>query len=270
MVDDGAGRVPLDAARLVAAPWPVEVLEEAGSTNALLAARARDGAGPQVLVTEHQTAGRGRLDRTWETPARAALTFSVLLRPEAPDARWPWLPLLTGYAVRAALPALPGGVSLTWPNDVLVGDLKVAGILVERVEGAPGTIGTAGAAAVVGIGLNVSTTADELPVPTATSLALGGAGREDTDRTTLLLAILAELHAGLVRWADEGDAWLRSAYRPVCATLGRSVRVELPAGAPLEGTATDLDASGRLVVDTAAGPVAVGAGDVIHVRSPQK
>ena len=260
MTEPGPLRPPLDVRRLVgASPWPVEMLDQAGSTNALLAERARTGAGPQVLLTEHQTAGRGRLDRTWETPFRAALTFSVLVRPEVGPERWPWLPLLVGYVVRETLPASAAS-SLKWPNDVLIGDRKVAGILVERVES------RSGAAAVLGIGINVSTTPAELPVPAATSLAIELGTQPD--RTDLLLDVLNGLDREYRGWLDEpgGDLSLRASYARHCSTLGRRVRVELPGGERLEGTATDLDRSGRLVVATATGAVAVGAGDVVHVR----
>jgi len=261
MTTDGSRRPPLDTHRLAGAAWPVEVLAEAGSTNALLAERARDGAPAQVLVAEHQTAGRGRLDRTWDTPPRAALTFSVLLWPQLVPARWPLLPLLVGCAVREAL-ATAGSVAATlkWPNDVLIGERKVAGILVERVQG------PSAPAAVVGIGLNVSATPDELPVPTATSLAME-LGSEP-DRTALLIAVLAELRRGYDDWAEGAtqDAFLRTSYVRHCSTLGRQVRVDLPSGVVLEGTASDIDGSGRLVVATASGEVAVGAGDVVHVR----
>ena len=98
----------------------VEVVDQAPSTNALVSARARDGAAEGlVVVAEHQTAGRGRLDRSWSTPARSALTFSVLLRPDAEPAQWPWLPLLTGIAV---VDAVGHGTRLKWPNDLLLGD----------------------------------------------------------------------------------------------------------------------------------------------------
>ena len=155
-------RPPLDLARLGALGRRVqlEVLDTTASTNAVASARARDGA-PHglVVVAEHQTAGRGRLDRAWETPARSSLTFSVVLRPQVPAPEWPWLPLLAGHALVTALREIEVPAGLKWPNDVLIGERKVAGILLERVETGDGP------AAVLGIGLNVSTTAEELPVP---------------------------------------------------------------------------------------------------------
>ncbi|QNN54830.1 biotin--[acetyl-CoA-carboxylase] ligase [Nocardioides mesophilus] len=265
-------RPPLDrsllAAATAAAPgsrWRVEVVAESPSTNAEVAARARAGE-PEglVLVAEHQTAGRGRLDRTWVTPARSALTCSVLLAPaEVPAARWPWLPLLTGLAVVEAVRRTTGlEAALKWPNDVLVGDAKVAGILVERVERDAG-----GAAAVVGVGLNVSLRSAELPVPTATSLATAlGA---EVDRTRLLVHLLDTLGEQYDAWRrSAGDAadGLRPAYLSACDTVGRRVRVDLPTGERLEGRAAGVDADGRLQVTTAAGPRVLGAGDVVHVR----
>ncbi|QZY29982.1 biotin--[acetyl-CoA-carboxylase] ligase [Nocardioides coralli] len=246
-------RPPLDAARL--APLGVEVLPRAGSTNALVADRARAGE-PEglVLVTEHQTAGRGRLDRTWETPDRAALTFSLLLRPTRPAEEWPWLPLLAGVAVAAALRDHGVPAELKWPNDVLLDGDKTAGILAERLETG------AGPAAVLGIGLNVTTTREELPTAAATSvlLATGGA----PDRTELLATILTRLRGAYDAWSAGGSATLRAAYREACTTVGREVRVQMPGGDDLTGRVTDVDGAGRLVV--AGTPVA--AGDVVHVR----
>ena len=262
MTDRLPPRPPLDRDRLGSlsqggVPWTVEVLDEAPSTNALVLERARAGA-PEglVVVAEHQTAGRGRLDRTWVTPARSALTFSVLLRPRVDPARWPWLPLLTGVAVQGAV---GHGSRLKWPNDVLLGDRKLAGILVELVE-TPG-----GPAAVVGIGLNVSTVQAELPVPTATSLSIAG---HDADRTELLAGILGELDRGFTNWSQSspGDELLRTAYLRRCATIGQLVRVELPSGETLTGTAVDVDRAGRLVVRSGGETTVVGAGDVVHVR----
>jgi BirA family biotin operon repressor/biotin-[acetyl-CoA-carboxylase] ligase len=240
----------------------VEVVEEASSTNALVAERAQTG-GPEglVILAEHQTAGRGRLDRSWETPPRSGLTFSVLLRPTVPAASWPWLPLLTGYAVSTALRAAGFDAAVKWPNDVLLGDRKVAGILVERVET------TSGAAAIVGIGINVGMTADELPVPEATSLAVVG---DVPDRTDLLGSVLDTLWDAYVDWQEEGEAGsarLAASYAAACATVGRSVSVALPGGATLTGRAVEIDQQGRLVVVDAAGTRrTVGAGDVVHVR----
>lgn len=233
------------------------MLDEAPSTNALVAERARAGAEEGlVVVTEHQTAGRGRLDRAWLTPARSALTFSVLLKPRTAPARWPWLPLLTGVAVQDAV---GHGSGLKWPNDVLLGDQKLAGILVELVETPDGP------AAVVGIGLNVSTSVEELPVPTATSLVVAG---HDVDRTDLLAGILGELDRSYTNWtrSRSGDEMLRTAYLRRCATIGQMVRVELPSGESVTGTAVDVDHAGRLVVRSGGETTVVGAGDVVHVR----
>jgi len=251
-------RPSLDLSRL---PQGVEVVEEADSTNGLVAQRAREGAPDGlVIAAEHQIAGRGRLDRTWEVPPRAALTFSMLVRPQLPPTSWPWLPLLTGYAVHAALVDRVPGLSLKWPNDVVVqepkGDRKLAGILVERVET------EAGPAAVLGVGINVSQHQSELPVPEATSLSLQVEG--DPDRTEVLATVLGSLEA-LMPLLDDVES-LRRAYAGECLTLGKEIRVEVPAGDPVIGTAVDIDAGGRLVVQTPTGEVAVGAGDVVHVR----
>ncbi len=245
----------------------VEVVEAAPSTNALVAERARAGE-PEglVVVAEHQTAGRGRLDRAWETPARAALTFSLLLRPLLPAAEWPWLPLLTGHAVGSALRDAGFAAGVKWPNDVLIGqgsaELKVAGILVERVDT------PSGPAAVIGVGLNVSSTAEELPVPTATSLALETGSAPD--RTELLLAILRRLDQEYAAWQGGGAAALHAAYARECVTVGRDVRVDLPSGEVLAGRATGVDPGGRLIVQGPGGETAVGAGDVIHVRAVEQ
>lgn len=260
MTSAPTARPPLDDLRLAsAATARIEVVDATPSTNALVAARARAGeAEGLVVVTEHQTAGRGRLDRTWVTPARAALTFSLLLRPRMTGAEWPWLPLLTGYAVGRALRSAGVEAGVKWPNDVLVGDRKVAGILVERVET------DAGPAAVVGVGINVSSSAEELPVATATSLALEG---RQPDRTELLLGVLSRLLDEYAAWQGGAAAELRASYLRACVTIGRTVRVELPSGQTLTGAAVGIDAGGRLVVRGPDGETAVGAGDVVHVRA---
>jgi BirA family transcriptional regulator, biotin operon repressor / biotin---[acetyl-CoA-carboxylase] ligase len=265
---------PLDAARLSAALvrpgglWrSVEVVPVTGSTNAALLARAPPG-DPEgaVLVAEQQDAGRGRLGRAWVSPPRAALTFSALLRPAAvPRALLGWLPLLAGVAVAAAVRDVAAvDAQLKWPNDVLVGPAKLAGILAEA----------AGDAVVIGIGLNVSTRPAELPPPgpgalTATSLRLQGS--PDPDRERLLAGILAGLERRYRTWSrvsgDPERSGLRAEYTGLCATLGRRVRVELPGGRRLDGLAAGVDPDGRLLVSVPPDPdLAVAAGDVVHLR----
>jgi BirA family biotin operon repressor/biotin-[acetyl-CoA-carboxylase] ligase len=259
----------------------VEVVETSPSTNAELVAAVRSDPAawppPSALVAEHQTAGRGRAGRSWETPARAGLTVSVLLRPRVPAETLGWLPLLAGLAVVRTVS--DGGVTaaVKWPNDVLLPAVdtiaglglyrKVAGILAEVV---PGTPGQEPPAVVLGIGLNVSQSAQELPVPTATSLALAGYPRPD--RTDVLVRLLGEVHAVVRRWekagGDAAAAGLLDEYAAVSATLGTRVSAELAGGTSvLEGDAVGLDASGALVVRSESGEErAVTAGDVWHLR----
>lgn len=259
-------RPPLDAdalRRALLGPgslWTdIVVTSATPSTNADLVAAALSGAAEGTIhTTDHQTSGRGRLDRSWTAPAGSGIAVSVLLRPDGvPSGRWVWLPLLVGLAVDATVNALGVAAGLKWPNDVLVNDRKVAGILLQRVETATGP------AAVVGVGLNVSMTAAELPVETATSLALEGAS--SVDRTVVLRAYLRNLEALYRSWlaaAGDPDSGIRDSYARRCTTLGQHVRVSLPDGSVLDGEAEALDDFGRLVV--AGQPVS--AGDVTHVR----
>ena len=252
----------------------VRVVTETGSTNADLLAAARSGA-PEglVLVAEAQTAGRGRMGRRWVSPPCSALTFSVLLRPAGvPASRLGWVPLLAGAAVASALAGTTGvDARLKWPNDVLAGDAKLAGILAERRAE---TI-------VLGIGINVFQRSGELPLPAATSLLLaapqatagGAAGPAGPDvRERLLIAVLGELARRYRGWLDQptpGDAdgcGLRAEYLRRSATVGAVVTVTLPGGQRLTGTAAGVDAAGRLEVRTPAGLVPVSAGDVVHLR----
>ncbi len=247
---DDLGRPPLRAAALRRAlepdGWRVEVLPEVGSTNALVVERALAGeAAGLVVVAESQVAGRGRLDRVWVAPPRAGLTFSVLLRPALPPQRVGWVPLWGGVAVARAVREQTGlDARLKWPNDVLVDGRKVCGLLAESPS--PGVV-------VLGVGLNVTTTRAELPVATASSLALEGATA--TDRDPLLRAVLR----GLTEVLADGSP---DAYRALSATIGEQVRVELPDGSAVTGLAEAVDDAGRLVV---AGRV-YGAGDVVHLR----
>jgi BirA family biotin operon repressor/biotin-[acetyl-CoA-carboxylase] ligase len=238
----------------------LEVVPEIGSTNAaLVAAAAADEPEGAVLVAEHQVAGRGRLDRVWTSPPRAGLTVSFLLRPDVPAARRGWLPLLTGVALAEAVGEVTGvRASLKWPNDLLALDgRKLAGILAE----------SSGTAVVVGVGLNVSTTAEELP-DTGTSLA--GVTGATVDRAPVLLAFLRAVERRYRRWTaalgDPVSSGLAADYLAWSSTVGTEVVVSLPDGSTLGGTATAVDWDGRLVVATADGQVELASGDVRHVR----
>ncbi|NEA46250.1 biotin--[acetyl-CoA-carboxylase] ligase [Streptomyces sp. SID10815] len=246
----------------------LDVVQRTGSTNAYLVAAAEAGRAAEgaVLIAEEQTAARGRLDRRWTAPARSGLFFSVLLRPaEVPVARWGWLPLLTGVAVATGLARSAGvDTALKWPNDLLVTvggeERKAGGILVERA----GNDGV-----VIGVGINVTLRADELPVPQAGSLALADA--VSTDRDTLLRAVLRSLEDWYGRWraagGDPAVGGLQEAYAAGCATLGRRVRAELPGDRSLIGEAVAVDGDGRLVLATREGvQEPVGAGDIVHLR----
>ncbi|MFF4402183.1 biotin--[acetyl-CoA-carboxylase] ligase [Streptomyces sp. NPDC001480] len=268
-------RPPLDVAALRRALvregglWSeVEVVRRTGSTNSDLVARAEAGRAAEgaVLVAEEQTSGKGRLDRQWTAPARSGLFFSVLLRPtEVPVARWGWLPLLTGVAVATGLSRAAGvDTALKWPNDLLVtvdgAERKAGGILAERA-GDDGVV--------IGVGINVSLRAEELPVPQAGSLALAGA--VSTDRDPLLRAVLRSLADWYERWRSAGGdpaaSGLQETYAAGCATLGRHVRAELPGDRSIVGEAVAVDGDGRLVLATEEGVrEPVGAGDIVHLR----
>ena len=266
-------REPLEAARLrraAVAPdglWrDIEVVPSTGSTNADLLARALRGE-PEgvVLAAEEQTAGRGRMGRRWSSPPYAALTFSLLTRPDVPPSRRGWLPLLAGVAVAAAVTEVTGvEARLKWPNDVLAGEAKLAGILAEA----------AGDAVVVGIGLNVSAEPAELPAPGPGALpatSLRAAGATALNRENLLLAILAWFERWYRTWQQAGGdpdrSGLRPGYTRLSATIGRPVRAELPGGQAFSGPAVGVDSDGRLLILVSPGSeVAVAAADVAHLR----
>lgn len=243
----------------------MQVIEHTGSTNADLVVASTDAeAFPHlsVILTTDQRAGRGRLDRQWQAPAGTALALSVLLRvPGLPVPSRGWIPLAAGLALVQAIRAqLPGeDVTVKWPNDVLVGGQKIAGILAEATLERE--------AIVVGSGVNTSMTAEQLPVPTATSFAVLGA---ECDLDRLMADYLTALDAAITSLADEaGDAWhsgLHSAVSAVCGTIGRAVKVSMPDGSELLGTAMSLDEQGRLIVESDGVDVPVSAGDVVHVR----
>ena len=256
-------RGPLDSEALHEAlvtsgtPWTgVDVHPSLGSTNAEAARLARPF---HVVVTDHQQAGRGRLGRTWETPASTSVTMSVLL--PAPDAGRGWMPLVTGLAVRDAVAEVTGlQADLKWPNDVLLPadeERKVCGILCELQPGG----------VVVGLGINVDQSREELPVDTATSLRLAGAA--DVRREDLVVAVLERLAHwhGLLSSGPQGRAQVHAAYRKACVTIGREVELHVTGGDVRRVRAVGVDDDGRLVVSGPSGEYAVAAGDVVHVRS---
>ena len=184
-------------------------LPTADSTNAVAAAQPVAGS---IVVADHQTSGRGRLDRQWETPAGTALTFSAVVDPGLPDGQWPLLPLATALAVADGVRRAAGvEPRVKWPNDLLLadeasptaGEGKFAGILLERVPD-PGDAGRP--LAVIGIGINVAMPREQLPVPTATSLAIAGAR---TERTRIFGEVVAALAEVLGRLSDDPAAVLQ-------------------------------------------------------------
>jgi len=207
------------------------------------------------------------MGRTWVSPPRSSLMFSVLLRPaEVPPARRGWVPLLAGVAAATAVRRVTGvPATLKWPNDLLVADRKLAGILAEQ----------SGDALVVGLGLNVSTTAPELPEAAEGALPATSLGLEQAstlDRSALLAELLGQFESWYQAWrrtnppGDPEVSGVRRAYLDLSATIGRDVRVERPGGRVTTGRAVGLDPDGQLIVETPGGREAVSAGDVRHLR----
>lgn len=289
----------LDPARLKAALvhpqgdfGRVEVVASAGSTNTDVAAGAADPAqfwpDLSVLIADAQPAGKGRLGRAWEVPAGAAMISSVLVWPgeqqgsgaaATPDfasTGYGWLSILAGVALCETLRSLTGvPTELKWPNDVVSGGRKLAGILAQVVPATvvrPGP--QAGFGVVIGVGVNASLTAQELPTERATSLLLEGA--TTLDRNELLAAYLNKFAAryrdfvsvgGDAQKAMAGGLSMVELAEQHLSTLGQEVRAELPGGTMLRGTAVGLGADGGLDIRDAAGQMHhVSAGDVIHLR----
>ncbi|UVJ40781.1 biotin--[acetyl-CoA-carboxylase] ligase [Arthrobacter sp. CJ23] len=260
----------------------LDVVESTGSTNAdlVLAVRVepKKWADLAVLTAEHQTAGRGRLDRHWESPARSAVSVSVVLRPvngdglPVPTQSYSWLSLLAAVALRDALLETAGlPAEIKWPNDVLVRGKKIAGILAQMTPLGDGSV----PAVILGVGLNVTLAEDELPVPTATSVLLEGAAT--TDRTAILKSYLSRFAALYRSFCNAdgdpaaglaGGASLHKRVESAMVTLGREVRAHLPGDHELVGHASRLDEHGSLlVVDHGGREHVVTAGDVVHLRA---
>jgi BirA family biotin operon repressor/biotin-[acetyl-CoA-carboxylase] ligase len=238
--------------------WDVRWFESLGSTNSYLLEQAAEGAFEgTVAVADHQWAGRGRLDRRWESPPGSSLLTSILFRPTFDPAELHLCTAAVALAAAEACRRVAGvGPVIKWPNDLLVGEAKLAGVLAEA-----DFTGDA-CAVVVGIGINVA-----WPGPTAVQgTCLDDVCGEPVDRRMLLEALLEALapRRGLLDSPD-GRQKLAAELRQRCATLGQRIRVELAAEA-VSGVASEIDDAGRLIVQTATGPRTVSAGDVVHLR----
>ncbi|HEX4081677.1 MAG TPA: biotin--[acetyl-CoA-carboxylase] ligase [Acidimicrobiales bacterium] len=243
-----------------------------GSTNAYLLGEARRGApAGLVAVADHQTAGRGRLGRRWEAPPGSSLLLSVLLRPVLPAGDLHLCTAAVALATASACRTVAGvWPTVKWPNDLLVGDDKLAGVLAEADAAAPG--GPPGSVAVVvGVGCNV----DWPGPPDAGGTCLADAAGRPVDREPLLQALLTELGPRVeALGTDDGRRGLGDELRARCRTLGQVVRVDLVGAAEggagtgdgIVGRAVDLTAEGHLVVETGDGRQVVAAGDVVHLR----
>jgi BirA family biotin operon repressor/biotin-[acetyl-CoA-carboxylase] ligase len=231
--------------------WRVSVFQSLASTQSELIGKENLQHG-DVFVTEFQSAGRGRLDRTFEATESSALLFSLYLEPKPDKLEWSAIPLLTGLSLVNALKSLDGKVatSLKWPNDLLIGDKKVAGILVEARD----------SGVVVGIGLNVEMNKSELPVPAATSLAIENFA--ELNRNVILPEILKNFALTIELW-ESGSSIAMEQYRQVSSTLGKEVEVHLPSGEILNSRAMGINERGELQLASGA---RVNVGDVIHLR----
>ena len=228
--------------------WRVRVLSEVGSTQDELKNELVSSG--DCVVAEFQSAGRGRLERKFESVPNVALLFSFYIEPKR-STEWGWIPLLTGIAIARSLNEATGSTAFAtkWPNDVICESGKVAGVLCERY----------GAGVIVGIGVNVSTTPEELPVDTATSIFIESG--IELDRNELLPKILLSFRELFARW-DAGED-LVATYRALSKTIGSEVRVILPGARAIVGVAIGVDQEGQLRLES--GDL-IGAGDVVHLR----
>jgi BirA family transcriptional regulator, biotin operon repressor / biotin---[acetyl-CoA-carboxylase] ligase len=242
----------------------LEFLAETGSTNQDLAALAKKSDLPEffTLVTDFQTAGRGRLDRAWEAPAASSVMASVYLKPRFLNfSGIGWISLLVAEAIKQTIEDLGLSAKIKWPNDVLISGRKVSGVLAEASQDL--------ASVVVGFGINVSQEAKDLPVQTATSLLLSGAS--SLDRDLILATTLSNIKVLYSKLAAAGgDAnvcGLRQQLLDSSATIGEPVEVMFKDQDSFQCRAVDIDDSGRLVVETETKTLVVSAGDILHLRA---
>jgi BirA family biotin operon repressor/biotin-[acetyl-CoA-carboxylase] ligase len=246
---------PLDQALIsknISSYWRVSVVELTGSTQDDLTKLANSSLEihGQVLVTNFQTSGRGRLDRKFSAPAGSALLFSLYIEPERERNSWGLLSIVAGISVCDVLNTiLEKPVTLKWPNDLLVGEKKLSGLLAQATQ----------KGVVIGIGINVGMSQNELPVPTATSLELEGANT--LDRNEICSLLLNALEENIKRF-EAGEDFIEL-YSALSSTIGKHVRVELPGGKSVESLALGVDPTGALIL---ADGSHISVGDVIHLR----
>jgi len=229
------------------------VVEVTGSTQDDLFQLASSGTAipKTILASEFQSSGRGRLDRTFEAAPHSALTFSIYIEPKVDKEEWSFLTLLAGLSVHEALHTLDPQtvVGIKWPNDLLIGEKKFVGMIAQAT--AKGVV--------LGIGINVGMTSEELPVESATSLAI-----EDfleLDRNVILASIINHFEINLEMW--ENDKSFLAEYRAASTTIGSSVEVTLPDGEIIKSKALDISNAGALILESGR---EVTVGDVVHLR----
>jgi BirA family biotin operon repressor/biotin-[acetyl-CoA-carboxylase] ligase len=256
VVSTVAPRPPLDSSVIsekISQYWRVSVVEVTGSTQDDLTQLVTDkkAKSGEVITTEYQSAGRGRLDRKFDAPASSALMFSFYVEPIRDKSDWSFLPLLTGLSASFSLTTLDPELSptLKWPNDILIGDGKVGGIIAQ----------TSGDGVVIGVGINVGMSQEELPVVTATSLALHNFST--LDRNLILSTFLATFEELFERWQNGED--LRHLYKETSATIGHDIRIEHPDGSHKNGKAVDVTPAGELILEDGS---RVTVGDIVHLR----
>ena len=250
-----APRAPLDTAviaSLTSGYWRVSVADLTTSTQVDLAELVKSNSAKtgDVIATNFQSAGRGRLDRTFEAAPGSALLFSFFIKPNRARSDWGFISHLAAISMQEVISQdHPSQVRLKWPNDILIGDKKVAGLLAQATDDG----------VIIGIGVNVAMTADELPVDTATSLAITGSKK--LDRNLILGEFLNRFKVNFDKW-DSGADFIDS-YSAICATLGRQVQVEVSGRANRTGKALTINKIGALMLDDG---FEVNVGDVVHLR----
>ena len=235
---------------LVTQYWRVSVVDVTASTQTDLASLARVGKAKagDVIAANYQSAGRGRLSRTFEAPKNSALLFSFYIEPKRSTEDWGWIALIAGVSVAQALDKVKATVK--WPNDILVNEKKISGLIAEIV----------GDGVVIGIGINVGMSLEELPVLTATSLAVEGVS--NTNRNEILAKVLSQFESNFSTW-DEGDDSATQIYTSLSSTLGTKVQIHYPNEQIEKGLAVAISPRGELILDSGSH---VQAGDVVHLR----